>query len=254
MENYVEYLKRRANYLASRYQLPAFYSRFYHHHARVRHIFFSDPLVCIIREYVEKELDEARLMGHGLDHSRKVSWDCGALISIEFSGFLNNRDSRRLIILGIIAGLFHDICRLEDNHAELGAQKAARVLRDFPVSQEEIEIISRAIRNHEAFVKPVPCGSPVAQVISDCLYDADKFRWGVDTFTHTLWQMVSYKNLSIRDLIDRFPWGLDGIRKIQNTFRTQTGRLFGPEIIEQGLMLGKELYRILLELGGDNSE
>ena len=150
--------------------------------------------------------------------------------------------------------MFHDICRVEENHAELGARKAAEILRNYPLSPDEIGMVCKAIRNHEAFVKPLPCSDPISQIISDCLYDADKFRWGIDIFTSTLWHMASYKKLTERDLLERFPWGLDGIRKIQNTFRTQTGKLFGPEIIEQGLMLGKEIYRFLLESCGAGDE
>lgn len=233
--------------LASRYSLPKFYSRFSHHHARARHLYFNDPLIQMVRERIEPDLDAIDCMGHGTFHSRKVSWDCAALLSVELEGIsVSKHTVNRMMILGLLAGLFHDICRLEENHAERGARRAAVELRSFPFSSEEISAICRAIRNHEAFVKPVPCPDPLTQLLSDCLYDADKFRWGCDIFTHTLWCIAEYRRMSIEELIDRFPWGIQGIMRIRQTFRTSTGKSFGPEIIDQGLELGKEIYRYLL--------
>ncbi len=40
--------------------------------------------------------------------------------------------------------------------------------------------------SHEAFKKLETSGSTNAMMISDCLYDADKFRWGSDNFTDTI--------------------------------------------------------------------
>jgi hypothetical protein len=84
-------------------------------------------------------------------------------------------------------------------------------------------------------------------VVSDCLYDADKFRWGPDNFTHTLWFMVDHQGLTPQELIARFPWGMQGIAHIQETFRTATGRQYGPEIIEVGMQIGKEIYHYLIK-------
>jgi hypothetical protein len=53
--------------------------------------------------------------------------------------------------------------------------------------------------------------------------------------------------MSPHDLIEKFPWGMSGTVRIIETFRTPTGRQFGPEIIETGMEIGKEIYRYLLE-------
>jgi len=255
MDECLKALKRTAEYLASKYKVPEFYSHFYHQHAKVRHIYFSDPLIQLVRERVEPELKQVEDLGHGLYHSRKVSWDCGTLLSIELLA-VSRRSSlqKRLVILGIIAGLFHDICRHQDNHAEVGARKTAEILKDFPISSDEVTMICRAIRNHEAFVKPVPCTDPYGQLLSDCLYDADKFRWGIDTFTHTLWYMINNQKLTLFDLLKRFPWGIAGIQRISWTFRTPTGKQFGPEIIEQGVALGREIYQHLRNLVANDDQ
>jgi hypothetical protein len=84
-------------------------------------------------------------------------------------------------------------------------------------------------------------------VISDALYDADKFRWGPDNFTITLWQMLRFSQASIVRLIRRFPKGMRGISDIKDTFRTDPGRTYGPEFIDLGLRIGEKIYEFLQE-------
>ena len=43
----------------------------------------------------------------------------------------------------------------------------------------------------------------------------------------------------------RFPWGVDGILRIKDTFRTNIGVQYGPEIIDLGVRIGKEIYQHL---------
>ncbi|MEJ5300240.1 MAG: HD domain-containing protein [Thermodesulforhabdaceae bacterium] len=251
MKCFIDELSRKALEFASRYQKPDFYIRFEAEVARSRHLYFTNPVATLVRESIAEKLSQCECLGHGLYHSSRVAWDCAALLDIELkqSGSMV-ADRERILLLGIVAGLLHDIARCEPNHAEAGAREAARILRDFPFTEEEISIICRAIRNHEAFSRPVPSINPVGQLLSDCLYDADKFRWGVDNFTHTIWRMIDHQSLSPQALIERFPWGIDGIRKIAQTFRTPTGRQFGPDIIENGIAIGKDIYQYLLKRYG----
>jgi len=44
---------------------------------------------------------------------------------------------------------------------------------------------------------------------------------------------------------------MGGIRKIKNTFRTGTGRRYGPEFIDFGLEIGNGIYRELKCIIGD---
>ncbi|HBD08158.1 MAG TPA: hypothetical protein DCZ69_07825, partial [Syntrophobacteraceae bacterium] len=89
------------------------------------------------------------------------------------------------------------------------------------------------------------------QMVSDCLYDADKFRWGLDNFTQTVWHLAESQNLSTRELIDRFPWGMTGIARIRETFRSAVGRQYGPDIIDVGIEIGKEVYQYLVQIYGN---
>ena len=145
-------------------------------------------------------------LGHGIFHCTRVSIDCAALILIETDGDrLKPVAVERRMLLGIYAGLLHDICRDEQNHAECGAKKAEEILPAFFLSKDEIACISNAIRHHEAFGDAAGFDRQWAQLVSDCLYDADKFRWGADTFTHTLWHMMDAQALTPRGIIETFP-------------------------------------------------
>ena len=83
-------------------------------------------------------------------------------------------------------------------------------------------------------------------LLSDSLYDADKFRWGPDNFTDTLWRMVTFSHMPMSDFITHYPKGLEGLSRIRDTFRTPTGKIYGPEFIDLGLAIGKKLYEVIL--------
>ncbi|MDY0039221.1 MAG: hypothetical protein RBS57_02840 [Desulforhabdus sp.] len=243
-------LQREAERIASRHSLPAFYVQFKAPLALARKIFFAHPLVTLLREMIEPVLNED--LGHGIHHSTRVSIDSAALVYVELeSNPMEPSQLERLMILGLFSGLLHDICRGQESHAEAGAVEAVQYLEELSLGQEEIDCICQAIRNHEAFVKPKVCSRPSFQLLSDCLYDADKFRWGPDTFTHTLWRMMNHQEITPQELIDRFPWGMTGMLRIVDTFRTATGRQFGPEIIETGVEIGREIYRYLVQNFGE---
>ncbi len=253
MNDLSQKLQREAERIAARHPHPEFYVRFKAPSALARKIYYHHPLPTALRESVQPYLQED--LGHGLFHSMRVSIDSATLICVELeSNPLGQAQLERLMMLGVCAGLLHDICRGQERHAAAGAQKAAILLRDFPLTAEEVEAICQAIHNHEAFVRPTPCPRPFAQLISDCLYDADKFRWGRDTFTHTLWHMMSQQGVDLPELIKKFPWGMSGILRIRDTFRTTAGRQFGPQIIETGMEIGKEIYHYLRQQFGENHD
>jgi hypothetical protein len=211
-----------------------------------RSLFDEDPQVVKCRTFVRNELKED--LGHGIDHCEKVALEAGALAYIEGERvFLTDPLRREACLLAQIAGLLHDLRRNEKDHAKAGASAASRILREFSIFPKKSEYIVRAISNHEAFVDPKKIDSPVGQTISDALYDADKFRWGPDNFTQTLWQMLRSSGARIAPLIRRFPKGMEGISAIKETFRTQTGKIYGPEFIELGLKIGVKVHQFLLE-------
>jgi len=112
--------------------------------------------------------------------------------------------------------------------------------------------VAQAISNHEAFGEPQEIDTPLGQIVSDALYDADKFRWGPDNFTLTLWEMLRFSKASIGKLIQRFPKGMKGIARIKDTFRSPTGKIYGPEFIDLGLQIGEKIYIYLKERFGED--
>ncbi len=181
-------------------------------------------------------------IGHGLSHVTKVALDAGAIILIERSNGDRMEQVRRLVALAHVAGILHDICREEKDHARKGAEEAERILRDFDIGSGERSAIGGAIANHEAFRPPAPLGQPDWQLLSDALYDADKFRWGPDNFSEMLWDMVSKRNVPLSAVMGRFLRGLEGIDRIRDTFRSDTGRKYGPDFIDRGMEIGRRLY------------
>jgi hypothetical protein len=211
-----------------------------------RSIFTAEEQVLKCREIVLHELQDN--FGHGLDHAEKVAIEAGAIVHIEGAKLSLTASARHEAgILVQIAGLLHDLRRGEKNHAQASASAAEKILEEFSISPENVRFIVEAIANHEAFVEPKRIGSATGQMISDALYDSDKFRWGPDNFAFTLWQMLRFSQAPIVRLIRRFPKGMKGIAGIKDTFRTDTGRTYGPEFIDLGLRIGEKIYEFLQE-------
>jgi hypothetical protein len=211
-----------------------------------RSLYDEDPEVRKCRTLILSQLKDD--FGHGVDHSEKVALEAGALAYIE-GGRLSPKESsrREACLLAQIAGLLHDLRRGEKDHAKASASTASRILEESSIFPGKGRYIVQAIANHEAFVEPKSIDSPFGQMISDALYDADKFRWGPDNFTHTLWQMARSSRAPIAPLIRKFPEGMEGISWIKETFRTETGKIYGPEFIELGLKIGEKIYQFLQE-------
>ena len=244
MESIYERIQDRARKIVSRFPIPDFYKDFAEANELSRHYLNNNQDILILKKIVAKYLDND--FGHGLQPAEKVTLDAGALILIEGrrSGYSKSFMERRVFIVQC-AGLLHDIQRKMDNHAIIGADFAEKILKDFPIDSEETNDICNAIRNHEAFKKKIMIDTPEGELVSDCLYDADKFRWGPDNFTDTLWDMIAYLNPPLPVFIKKVPRGMAGLEKIKLTFRTHTGIRYGPQFIDIGIAVGKELYRVI---------
>jgi hypothetical protein len=241
------YLKIReiARQIVAGYPQPDFYSAHPSEFKGSKQFYQSDTSIVRLRKDMAKCLDDD--FGHGMGHVEKVAIDAGTLVIIEsrLAGQTENRVQRNLL-LAQCAGLLHDICRKEKSHAEKGAETARDVLRSYPLVPEEIIHVCTAIRNHEAFARLERLPAHQARMISDCLYDADKFRWGPDNFYHTIWDMVGFLNPPLDVFVDHFPKGMALLKKIRGTFRSRTGRRYGPQFIDMGIAIGEKLYQVIL--------
>ena len=208
--------------------------------------FFDHPLPLRMQEDVIPFLYDN--FGHGVEHSKKVALDTATIIMFE-GGTIEQNKIRHLALMGQLAGLMHDIQRMDDNHAERAGETALMILRSYPLTDHEKNMISRAVSDHEAFTDWKPDPEDIEQsLLSGALYDADKFRWGPDNFCTTLWEICDHENWSAAEVYQRFPQGLKIIKSILPTFRTKTGKKYGPEMIEMGLKLGQAIYKRLEEL------
>lgn len=247
-----EYLeaKRLSESIAEELGPPRFYLEKRKEVDASRLIFESHPMILSALEIVRERADR---FGHGLEHVRKVAVDAGALMLIE-SEISGREELERKVLLAHIAGVLHDIKREEPDHARRGAEEAEILLEGFELEGFERRAVVQAIRNHEAFKPTEPLDEPSLQLLSDALYDADKFRWGPDNFTETVWRMVAPMNVPLSALMDHFQPSMDGIDRIKDTFRTLTGREYGPDFIGLGLEIGNRLYAELSRSIGGNEE
>jgi hypothetical protein len=189
---------------------------------------------------------EGFFAGHAEVHIRNVAIDAGAIVLIEANGWSPlGKIGQRLSFLAHVAGVLHDIKRSQPEHARLGALEAERILKRFDLEEAEQQMIVKAIANHEAFQPSEPLQSSNAQLLSDALYDADKFQWGPENFTETLWAMLALRqNENVPLLFQRFPQSMEGIERIRTTFRSRTGQFYGPDFIDRGLEIGHRLYAL----------
>ena len=207
--------------------------------------FLTDPVVCELYDYVTENIEDD--FGHGLAHVRKVAHDAGVLAMIEGEQLedTGSDDLKHQVRMAQCAGLLHDIKRKHKNHAKEGAVFSKKVLGQFFFAEADVIDICLAIENHEAFGDIKVCKTPAGKLLSDCLYDADKFRWGTENFTHTVWAMVSYANIPIKKFMNLYPKGISFLEKIKDTFRTPTGRKYGPQFIDLGLCVGEDIYKYI---------
>ncbi len=237
-------VQKRARRIVSRFPKPSFY-KICEKEMRLSALSFeTHPIILKIRELVEDEIKGA--MGHGRKHAAKVTIDAGALMLVEGSraGYSDVFLNRRFLLVQC-AGMLHDARRREEDHAVKGADHARELLKQFAFFPQEVEDVACAIRNHEAFKQTLDIDTPEGALLSDCLYDADKFRWGADNFSDTVWDMVRHFRTPLAEFVKLFPRGMQMIENIKATFRTATGKAYGPEIIDQGLDIGKEVFRMI---------
>lgn len=244
-ELYAE-LRRRARAVARELGKPAFY-RDHEKEIRLslRHLRSDDRLGCLRARVFGLIEDD---FGHGVRHTLLVTRDAGALALIRARELgLSGDQTEATLERAQAAGLLHDVRRKEPRHALRGAEAAREILPALGFKDEEIEDVAAAIANHEAFQIPEPLGTQQAQAVSDCLYDADKFRWGPDNFTDTVWCMVSFLKVPFSLFRKGWAQGILAVERVRDSFRTPAGMAYGAEIIDMGLEIGRRAISPVLE-------
>jgi len=237
----LEWARSVSEEIAATFPPPLFYREKAVEVGESQALFEGDILVQECLRLVSERYDR---LGHGLDHVRKVAVDAGAVVIIESAG-REQGETAGLVRLAHLAGTLHDVRREERDHARRGAEEAAVILRERGLGAWEVKAVTAAIRNHEAFKVAEELEEPACRLLSDSLYDADKFRWGPDNFTRTVWSMAAPFDITLEALLEHFLPSMGGIERIKSTFRTATGRRYGPDFIERGLEIGMRIYRRL---------
>ncbi len=237
-------IRKRARQIVEESPLPDFYRDQADANRYSLDFYSQNPIVQKIKAHVAGMMDQN--LGHGLHHAEKVSLDAGALLVIICR--MQERpeaETERLLLLAHSAGLLHDVMRKKQNHAVEGADYASGYLTAYPFTTPEIIDISEAIRNHEAFKTVGGDLTSDGLIISNCLYDADKFRWGPDNFSHTVWDMVTHAHVPLKVFMSHFPRGLETVGKVRDTFRSDPGKHYGPQFIDIGMAIGNKLYDVI---------
>ncbi len=241
-------LKDKASAVARRIGPPSFYRAHKEELKRSLRSFSESEVLLRCRSYI----DESKLHpAHGIEHGEMVAIEAGAILQIESAlGNRTREKTEELLLCVQIAGLFHDIKRNEEDHTIKGSKEAERILEEFDLKKQYKRYIVAAIRNHEAFKEVLSSEDEEAKLVSDSLYDADKFRWGPDNFTTTLWLIMESTETPAETLYRNFLEKMKGVGRIKETFRTETGQRFGPEFIDLGIEIGNEIYREMGNLLG----
>jgi hypothetical protein len=236
-------LQQAAREIAATCPEPDFYRVFSLSVTRSREMFRDSPMVQALSVYVREETRSN--LGHGLGHAEKVALDAGVIAAVEGArANMPDRQVGHLVLMAHCAGLLHDIRRRHRQHALVGAEAArAKLTRDHLLDHDSIDCVVFAIRNHEAFRDIQPPQSVEQDIIAGSLYDADKFRWGPDNFTHTVWKMIAAapSPLPPSRFLSLYPGALEYIATIKATFRTAVGKEYGPQFIDIGLEIGRRL-------------
>jgi len=204
--------------------------------------FFDHPVIFRLREDVIPFLYDD--YGHGIEHAKNVAIDAGAIVLAE-SRQVDRDICRRMVLLAQVAGLLHDICRLDEEHARHSAEASRRILAPYPLSAEDRDIVAQAIACHEISGPATPLGDPIRQCVAGALHDADVFRWGPDYFVTMLWEICDYEEWPLSAIIDRFPTAMQHATSRAACFHTATGRAYGPDLIERGLVVSRRMYATL---------
>lgn len=252
-------LREESRKIVATLPVPKFYQHFTKEVNLSRQMLDSHHVLVRIKQEIKPLIEDD--FGHGVLHSDLVCVDAGAIVQIEMQQDIDENLTSRIenqILLVQTAGLLHDIKRKEKNHSAEGAEFARQFLlnRSYPFSSDEIDIVCSAILEHEAFKNRGKNDSsrgglinkPKRSLISNSLYDADKFRWGPDNFTHTVWDMVIFANVPLSEFIRRYPAGMATLEQIKSTFRTDTGKKYGPDFIDLGIETGNRLLKTIKTL------
>ncbi|PIE75232.1 MAG: hypothetical protein CSA18_00850 [Deltaproteobacteria bacterium] len=249
MDSVLKEIKLMARKIVNDARTPSFYRDYSELISKSEHFFMENPVILRIQEELYDTLENN--FGHGFGHAKKVAIEAGVLFAVEMKKKGLKKDLNYLFTMAQSAGLLHDICRKDKDHAVKGARYAGSYLPSILSDKADVDSIVYAIENHEAFCASKgepPCIE--ALILSNSLYDSDKFRWGPDNFSHMIWAILEDTGITSSQFLKGYQRGIASLENIRTTFRSFTGKKYGPEFIDIGMEIGNTLYRqIKMERG-----
>jgi hypothetical protein len=243
-------IKRRVKELVAARPLPAFSMDCAEELSHANSMFFDNPLMLRLQADALAFLNEA--CGLGVEHGKRVAIDAAAIVLAEPSD-LSPDERRRLALLAEMAGLLHDSLRYEDDHAEKGADLCLRLLRGYPLESEERIWIARAVALHESPLHIAEDGPVGARLLAGAVHDADRFRFGPDIFSATLWELCECDEWPLEKIAQKFPEGPAMAARFKDSFRTVQGSSYGPALIDEGLAIAEGCRRLFAQALTDAS-
>lgn len=243
-------IKRRARDLVAARPLPAFCLDCAEELGHASSLFFDHPLMLRLQADALGFLNEA--CGLGVEHGKRVAIDAAAIVLAEPSD-LSADERRRLSLLAEMAGLLHDALRFEDDHAEKGADLCMRILRGYALEPEERLWIAQAVALHESPLPMADTGPLGARLLAGALHDADRFRFGPDIFSATLWELCDCDEWPLEDIARKFPEGPAMAARLKDSFRTVQGASYGPALLAEGLALAEGCQRLFAQALADTA-
>lgn len=250
MDSRILELKRHARELSASRPQPAFYMECAEEIGHASSLFFDHPLMLRLQNDALGFLNDP--CGLGVEHGKRVAVDAAALVLAEPTG-LNQEERRRVALLAEMAGLLHDSMRHEDDHPDKGADLCLRILRGYPLTPEERIWIAQAVALHEADLPLAEGGPESARLLAGAVHDADRFRFGPDFFSATLWELCECDDWTLEEIAQAFPQGQKHAAACLGGFRTEQGRRYGPGLIGEGLSLAKDYARLFDEMLAANA-
>lgn len=240
-------LKKQSCRLARQHNLPSFYSDFAEEAAFSSDLFFNHPALLKLQDDSVAFLYDDYMFG--IEHSKRLAQDACILMLAGGSG-LSSQESRHTGLLAQVAAMIRDIeCAGGESDRTHGS--AVTLLEGCnSLTSDEKKLVARAstCRSRPDF-SALP-ESDQLRALAYSLHDAYWFRFGPDIFSTVMWIYCDYNQLSPAELVERFEVGVEDARYASDGFLTETGKKYGPEILQAGVEQGETMLKLLREAAG----
>ncbi|MEF2143941.1 MAG: hypothetical protein V3573_00725 [Desulfovibrionaceae bacterium] len=242
-------LKNKARKMARERNLPSFYLDYAEETSFASDLFFNHPALLKLQEDAVAFLYDDYMFG--IDHSKHLAQDASTLILAWDCG-LDHTRQRRAAFLAQVAAMMHDI-ECSGGESERFDGSAYALLDGCTLSDSEKHLVARASTCHRIpDTSDMPEGSEL-RILTHALHDAYLFRFGADIFATIMWNYCDYTSQPLTEVAAQFEAALAEVQDAPMEFLTETGRKYGPEILQVGREQAQAMLRLLKEAADQDS-